>query len=193
MSYIDVDTLRRYIGTDATSDDDELEAAIADAQRVIETITHREFECEADTTRYFDYDNCVDGNELTFDYDICQITTVVNGDGATVSASDYVTNPRNTAPYFQIKLKLGSNIAWTYDDTPEDAIAVTGRWAFSITPPDDIVWATKALAKWFYKQRDTVNTGAGEPLMSASGVIVMPSTLPKNVADILKLYERFRP
>lgn len=193
MSYIDVDMLRRYIGTNSTSDDDELTAAITGAQKLINTVTRREFESIADTTRYFDYDTCVDGQTLILDYDLCQITTVINGDGVAVSANDYTTNPRNFTPWCELKLKVGSNIAWTYTDTPEDAIVVTGRWAFSVAPPDDIVLATKKLAKWFYKQRDTVNSGVAEPVMSTSGAVIMPPTVPKDVTEILMYYRRFSP
>lgn len=193
MSYITLTELRAYIGANKPTDDALLTNAISEAQASIDTYCKRTFECAADTPRYFDYIEDTDGQILYLDYDLCQITSVTNGDATTIASTDYTTNPRNSTPWCEIKLKLNSDIAWTYDDTPEDAIAIVGRWAFSITPPNDIKHACLRLAAWYYRQRDTSNTAAEAPILTNSGAVIMPSKLPTDVTDILSKYVRYTP
>lgn len=193
MTYITLPELRQYVGADTTTDDGQLTKAITEAQKSIDTYCKRTFEASANTTRYFDANENVNGRTLYLDYDLCQITSITNGDGTTVSSTDYTTNPRNFTPWCEIKLKLNSNIAWTYDDTPEDAIVIVGRWAFSITAPDDIKHACTRLAAWYYRQRDTSSTAAEAPILTNSGAVVMPSKMPSDVTDILSKYVRFTP
>ncbi len=190
MSYIDLPTLKAGINITVDSDDSILLKCIAAAQKAIETKCQRVFEANADTTRYFDYINDVDERVLRFDKDLCAITTILNGDGTTVAPTAYVTNPRNSTPWCEISLKMNSDIAWTYDDTPEDAIAVTGKWAFSETAPEDIQLACERLATWFYRQRDTSNDGSDRPILTNSGAVIMPSKLPSDVIDLITPYIR---
>jgi len=193
MSYVNLSTFKRYVGADATTDDDLLQDCLSDAQKYIETQTSRIFECTADTTRYFDaFADTVQYRELFFDTDLCQITSVVNGDGATITTAQYVTNPRNITPYYSIQLKLSSTTYLNYDTSPENAIAVTGRWAYSLTPPQDIIHATKRLAKWYYNQRDT-SAEVDRPMLTNSGATLLPSAIPKDISDILNTYKRRQP
>lgn len=184
LAYATVAQLKTYLGYGTTTTDDTLLSNIIDrACKWIDARTGRTFKATADSTRYFDAVADVDGRTLTLDGDLCAITAVVNGDSSTISAADYVTEPRNITPYWGITIKTSSSINWTYSTAPENAISVTGRWAFSTTPPDDIVHATIRMAAWIYRQKDaqTFDTLA-EP---AAGVITVPQGMPRDVAQIL--------
>lgn len=196
--YIEYTTLREYLNIAADSDDGLLVNVIMQAQSIIETVCKRRFEASSDTTRYFDAEvDVVEGQGyggrrvLKLDDDLYSVTSITNGDGTTVTAGQYVFNPRNFRPYYEIELKASSTIAWTYSTTPENAIAVTGRWAYSLTPPDDIKWATVRLAAWLYRQRDTSSGDIDRPMLSNSGIVLMPSSLPSDVSKLLERYYRW--
>ena len=161
--YCSVTDLRTYLGLTSSEDDALLNSFILAAQRIIQAPppigSGRVFEASADSTRRFDAMKDVDKRVLFFDKDLCQITSITNGDGTTVSASEYVTQPVNETPYYAVKLKSSSSVEWliTDDGDPESAIVVVGRWAYSIMPPDDIVHACKRLAAYLYRQKDNAS------------------------------------
>ena len=175
------------IPTGTTTDDTLIGGFVTRAQSIIERVTGKVYEASADTTRHFDAVRDVDGRLLLFDNQwLAQITSVVNGDGVTIASTDYATEPRNTAPYYGIKLKTsGADAAWTFTDDPEDAIAITGRWAYTTAAPDYIVQATIRLAAWLYKQKDSA-ADVDRPLLTGDGVTIMPQSLPRDVMQLIK-------
>lgn len=188
--YVPAGHLREYLKADEALEDILLERFLRQAQKVIESRTHRVFKVITDDIRRFDTDKDVEGLTLWFfEHDLCQISTVVNGDGTTISNTNYVTEPRNRTPWYGLTLKLGSSLAWTYSDSPENAISITGRWGYSLTPPNDIIQATLRLGAFFYRQRDT-SSDFDRLTVSVSGVSMIPGTLPMDVREILTPYER---
>lgn len=186
--YATLSQLKGYLKIGPTITDDVLlNDTLSRAQSVIERITGKVYEAATDTTRRFDAVRDVDGRLLLFDNAyIAQFTTVMNGDGVAVAASDYVTEPRNSGPYYGIRLKDDANVVWTFSSSPQDAISITGRWAFSTAAPDYIVQATIRLAAWLYRQKDNATGDADRPLLTGDGVTIMPQALP---ADVLRLIE----
>jgi len=185
MAYTTAADLKTYLGIEQsnTTDDALLTALIARAQAIIDAQVGRTFEAAADTIRYFTYAD-LDGLTLWFGADCAQITAIVNGDGAPVAPSSYWTEPRNITPYYGAKLKPQIGLAW---DGWTDDIAVTGRWAYSVTAPADIVQACIRLAAWLYRLRD--NAQADQAIV-AGNVTVLPATLPNDVLTILAQYRR---
>lgn len=194
MSYCTLADVKAYEGIDSgnTSQDSTLTSLMVSAQALIDSSCNRTFEAAADTTRRLDcpLPDSDDVRCLPLDGDLCQITTVTNGDGATVGASNYVTQPRNLTPWYAIELKRTSDTAWTYgDDGPEQAIAITGRWAYSITAPAAIKHACIRLTSWLFRQKDN-QAELDRLVVSPDGMVLMPGTLPKDVRDILDRYRR---
>lgn len=206
MAYCTVAQVKAFMGgfADAnTSDDSHLSDLINRVQAAINRYCHRVFEASANTVRTFDAIKDVgDGTwedygqvdtwkraerrrTLNIDKDLCSINSITNGDGTTVSSSDYVTEPRNDTPYHAIVLKLNSNIAWTWDSSPENAISVSGKWAYSITAPDDVVQAAVRLTAWMYKQGENYDAGMDRPTVSADGVLRLPMMWPEDVKTLL--------
>lgn len=177
-----------------SGDDTLLTNALAAAIGFIESPAGagRRFEVTADSTRTFDAIRDVDQNlrRLWLDDDLCQITSITNGDGTTVASSEYVTQPRNETPYYAIRLKLDSSIVWTYDDSPEGAISIVGRWGYSTAAPADIAQAALRLAVWFYRQRSSSSNEIERPLLTSDGVTILPSAIPADVMAILRAYRR---
>jgi len=195
MAYVTLADLKTYLGVGTVADDALLSQCITRAQAFIEAETVRVFEASADATKTFDAVANVladeDGRRLTLyldGLDLCQVTSVTNGDGVAVSASAYTTEPRHSTPWWALRLKANASAAWTYTDTPEGAISIVGRWAHSVTPPGDVVQATLALAAYFYRQRGAEATGM-EPVVSASGVVMMPPRIPDVVKAVVEKYQ----
>jgi hypothetical protein len=191
MAYATLAQLRAYLklGATETADDALLTDLLARAQQAIDTFCARTFEASADTTRYCDADRDVDGYRLVLDADLCAITSVVNGNGETIAATDYVTEPRNRTPYYAITLKASKGNVWEYDSDPENAIAITGKWAYATTAPADITHACIRLAAFIYRQKDSQND-VDRPLITGDGVTILPSALPRDVQQLLSPYRR---
>ena len=197
MPYTTAAAVKSYLGITSSSDDALLTTLISSAQAAIDTYTHRTFEAAADTTKYFDAEDDTSESYTMLDWtpyglDLAQIASIVNGDGATIPASAYVLEPRHYPPYFGVKLKVSSGLYFEYDNDSdhENAVAVTGRWAYSITAPADVVHACIEIASLFYKQRDS-NTDALRPIIAGNATI-LPIGLSTQSREILNNYKRIR-
>jgi len=194
MAYTTASELKTYAGITEVVHDTLLASLIARAQATIDAYVGFSFEAAADSTRYFDAASVragghVDGRLLTFDTWCCSITSVTNGDGDTVAATYYVTEPRNGSRYYGIKLLASSGLSWESqsDGDAEKAITVVGKFAWSTTAPADIVHATLRLSLWYYRQRDS-STDLDRPML-AEGVTILPSMIPADVMRILDQYK----
>lgn len=191
MAYADTDAdLKPYldIAADNTDDDTLLDALLANAQAIINSYCRQTFEASGDTTRYFDPTVDAVGRTLYLDAPLCAITSVTNGDSVAVSSGDYVKEPRNGTPWHALTLKSSSSVSWTYTDTPENSIAIVGKWAYSATAPADIKQATVRLAAYLYRQRDNA-VDLDRAVQTPSGTI-LPADLPKDLKTLLAPYRR---
>jgi hypothetical protein len=200
MAYITIDEYIAYANhPNLATDDSTVLALIAQAQQVIDDYCGRTFEADSDTvgssnaylTRKFDAEADIEGQELFFDRDLCEINEILNGDtdSTEISSDNYVTNPRNDVPYYSVRIKDSTSDYWTYATDPEDAISVSGIWAFSKTANNSIKQAMLRLVNWFYKQREA-ELDADRPVVTQFGFAVMPSSLPSDVKIILDPYKR---
>lgn len=197
MPYTTAAAVKTYLGITSSTDDALLTSLIERAQASIDRYTHRTFEAASDTTKRFDAEYDVSESYTRLDWtpyglDLCQITSVVNGDGTTISASSYVTEPRNETPYFALKLKVSSGLYFMYDnlDDHENAIQITGRWAYSITAPAEIVSVCIEMVALMYKRRDS-NSDINRPVIAGNATI-LPAGLSRESIDILTSLKRVR-
>lgn len=188
MAYTDTTTLKRYLGISGSGDDTLLGECITRAQAIIDDYTQRTFEASGDTSRTFDALTDVRGDILWLDEDLVQITSITNGDGVVVASDEYTTQPRNRTPYYAIRLLASSGKSWTYEDDHEDAIAIVGRWAWSLTPPAAVVQATVRLAAYLWHQKDTANDLDRAVVVGNS--TLLPGELPRDLAQMLTPYQR---
>ena len=190
MAYCGVDELKEYLGIESATDEPMLLTLLAAAQRTIDSYCARTFEATADTVRTFDSQRDVDGYTLTVDADLCAITSIVNGDGTTISNSHYVTEPRNETPYYAIRLKASAGKVWTSTvaGDSENAITVTGKWAYSTSAPSDIAHVCKRLAAYIYRQKD--NAGDLDRAVIAGNSTILPAQIPSDIRLMLTPYKR---
>lgn len=191
MAYCSDEDVKEYLDITTLGDDTLLADLIDRAQKGIDSYTGRTFEDPgADATRYFTVGVDTDGLYLYFDEDIYSITTVKsNADNAsptTITSSEYVTIPRNTTPYYGIKILTSSNEYWDYTDDPENGIEITGRWAYSSVAPADVVQACARWAAYMYRQKDAQVFDV--TAIPDAGVITIPQGIPVDVKMLLDPY-----
>lgn len=194
MAYVTAAQLRAYMRITSTDDDALLGSAAAQAQRYIEAKTNRLFEAAADTTRKFTPVMSWNGGDLTdlrtlsFDDDLCTLTSITNGDGSAINLAKVELLPLNRRPAYAVTL-IDSDIDWTYTgSSPVGKVLVTGRWAYSLTAPSDIYEATLSLAEHLYKSPDA--SAYTQAVMSSDGVPQMPPGIPSRVNKVIATYAR---
>lgn len=202
MAYLELDDLKAYLGLAITEPEEEetngddalLEGFIVKAQATIDRHCGQSFEAADDSTRTFyassiDGGGAIDGRDLILDAPLASLTSVTNGDGEVVSASDTLLLPPNGTPKYAIRLKVSSGLFWTYaDDVESDVISVVGKWAFSEEAPADIVHAATRLAAWYYRQRD--NAMDLDRTVIVGDTTLLPGRIPADVLTLLAPYVR---
>lgn len=190
MAYTDNTALKVYldVSSGTTTDDSLLTTLIARAQAMIDSHCRQTFEASADTTRYFDAKRDVFERSLFLDAPLCAVTSVTNGDGNVVTSDKYTTEPRNSTPWYTLRLKENAGVGWSYTTTPEDAIVIVGRWAYSTTAPADVVQACTRLAAYLYRQRD--NALDLDRTVIVGDTTIMPLRIPADVLMLLRPYRR---
>lgn len=201
MAYINATSLKAYMKVTSSDDDTQFTLAADRAQHIIEEYTNRVFEAPADTTRYYTpivdrsyygmgYDgSLIDAYTLDLRWDLCQLTSITNGDGTSIPTNQVVFQPLNVIPTNYLHIKTSSGYYWNYTGSPEGSVAVTGRFAYSITAPANIVAAALRIGAYLYRQRDgTPDTD--RPIVSADGVVLAAPRIPADVAEMLRSYKR---
>jgi hypothetical protein len=189
--YATIDQLQTRLGMPGTLAADitaNMNLALTNASAIIDEQTHRHFEAMTDSTRLHDYATFVEGRRLWLQGDLAQVTSVTNGDGQAIQLTSIKTDPLYNTPYFGLTLKTNSSQYWSNGNAD---IAVTGRWAYSVTAPDAIVQATLRLAEWFYRQPS--NALDLDRAVIVGNTTIAPSAIPADVFVILRPYMRVVP
>lgn len=190
MAYATVQQLRQFADITLNVDDNILVMLLEAVTVQIDNHTKRTFDVQTDTTRTIST-YCADGYTLYLPDDLCQISKVTNdadGTATEVLSSEYVTNPRNDTPYFQIKILSSSGKYWAYTNDAEMGIEIEGRWGYSTNTPADINLAAQQWALYAYRQKDAqVFDVVAQPEM---GQITIPKGIPANVTKTLRPYVR---
>ena len=198
MAYIASSDVKAWGGIPATDaiDDDELTLLIARAEAYVEEYTGRVFKSDSDaeSTRNFSASRDVEGQTLWLDQDLNTVVSITAGTDS-ISSSDYVTEPRNDSPYYALTLKAESSLTWdepTSDGDYENAISISGQWAYSSDVPKDIEWAMVGLVKWLYNRGRMSDASAARASVLESGAVMSPAEVPRDIQHILNRY-RYMP
>lgn len=175
-------------GADA-DDDASIEKMIEGSSRYIDGETKRVF-YSSTSTRNFDVPDLGDP-ELWLDEDLLSITTLTNGDGNTIAATNYVLYPANETPKYAIRLKVSSDVVWEpeSDGDEKQVIAIAGSWGYASTTPADIKEACIEIANSMYKRKygESMDSVAR---VTAAGIVITPQDISKYAASVIKKYRR---
>lgn len=175
--------VKRYLSLESLPADDILiEECIDRAETHLEEWSGRWFKARKDTRWY----NCPEEDTLILDWDLIKVIRINNGDGTVIPPADFRYLPANLTPKYGIVL-VGDD-AWTWNDTPVQAITVRAYWGFSLEPDHYTIQAAIRLAVFLYKQKDAAVFDT--TTFIDGGVIVVPQGIPKYVADFLSARTR---
>ncbi|MGB0383366.1 MAG: hypothetical protein ACPGWR_00960 [Ardenticatenaceae bacterium] len=186
--YVTLDSFLRYQGITFPSDEQRLliEECLEAAQAFIESPSGAErlFQAEEAEIEVFE----PNGRSLKIDddLDLCEIVSIkvsgVDDESFAVALppAAFKTKPRRKAPFFAVERrgKVWERFVW-----------IEGFWAYSKEPPAQIAHATKRLAAYFYRQKDT-QQGIDGPVVMQSGAMIMPSAVPSDVMKMLYPYRK---
>lgn len=184
LNYTTWEAVKMYLAISGSGDDALGGSLVSRACAMIDQFCRRRF-VAVTATRLFDRPA---DRTLWLDEDLLSVTTLLNGDGSTLTSGQYVLLPTNMTPRYGIRLRSGS--AWVGGATgDEQAISVAGTWGYSSTPPDDVVQAAVRLSAWLYKQRDAPFGTTARPDV---GIVEVPAAIPEDVKALLLRYQKVR-
>lgn len=102
---------RGQTATTDTADDSVIVDLLEKASRDLDDMTGRQFYPSIESDAY-DVPN--DG-DLLFTKDVLQVISLTNGDGSSISASDYVLHAPGFTPYYALTLLPSSDVSWEAD------------------------------------------------------------------------------
>jgi len=200
-TYAEVADLKVYLDITSNSEDMLLELMLEAATQMIDTACHRRFvpaghgqQQVPETFKFTPLSersngNLLDDYTLNLGMDLLSLTSITNGDGTPIPVSGVVLLPSNTTPANMIRIKSSSSYFWTYTESPEEAVSVTGKWAYSEHPPKSIELACLRLAGYLYKQRE-LGPDSDRAVLSADGVVLAAPKIPGDILTILAPFIR---
>ena len=139
------------IASGDTSMDTLIATLITAVSRAIDGYCRRQFYATTET-RYYDFQ---DPWRLWLDKDLLSVTTLTNGNGATLTENtDFYLFPYSGPPYRRIDIKQDSGELFQWSGTPQRAISVAGDWGYSSTTPADIQQAATSWVTYLLNSRD---------------------------------------
>lgn len=111
-----------------TTDDGLIVDLLEAASRYLDDKTGRQFYPSVETRKY----DIPDTAELWLDQDLLELTTLTNGDDTEIASSSYILLDANVTPYYAVKLKDTSSVAWESDSNQytEQVIEILGWWGY---------------------------------------------------------------
>lgn len=129
VQLITLDQLRQHrsMPTDITTDDALLTRFIKDASAAIISELGGRIPHPYAATRVMDWHNAT---RLGLDEDLCEITSITNGDGTTLASDNYILSPRNEYPKWEVQIKDNASAYFNYSTNRMGAISVAGIWGY---------------------------------------------------------------
>lgn len=142
------------------------------------------FAATSSATRYYRQSDIGADGVLRLDAPLVSLTTLTNGNGATITSTYYWTIPRNSTPKLAVQLKSTASWQWATDGE----ISIAGVWGWSATPPDVVREACAMLAAWIFKRYQSAMQDATANF--DLGQLVYAQPFPLQVAELLKPFRR---
>lgn len=169
-----------------------LEDLVTRVSRMIDKQTGYTFAPDADSTEYFQHDwhPALGGGRDLFlgmkQNPLLSVSSITNGDGTSISTDDVFLLPRGADRFHTVRLKEASAADWETDT--DEWIAITGRWGYSLTVPDDIKQAAIEAVLHIFHNRTDPQTERAQ--VSADGFVMTPADLPSRTRSIIQRYQK---
>jgi len=187
MTYPSVAQCKVYMNITDGGDDTTIAQVLADSIAQVERETLRTFVASAQTRNYRAVAPYVTQRKtmLTMKEDLVSVTSLTNGDGVVIAASDYQLLPVKGAPFYQIWLLPSASVVFNIG-SDGTLIALAGSFGFSAACPGDIFRVILELTDMGYASR---SQGSGQEITSR-GTIIDMSVWPDWMVESVDRYVR---
>lgn len=188
VDYCKTAQVKTYLGVKAPKDDSLLDDLVTRVSRAFDLATGYTFGAvDESAITHYRWNGDVDSEgSLVFAEPFTSITSIVNGDGITMAATNYLLRPQRV-PHTVAKLTPVATAAFT-DGTDNTGIVVTGVVGYPLT--DDIVQACVLWTAFMYRQKD--NPLIALTAIQRAGIVETPGR-PKYTTDTINSYRDMRP
>lgn len=153
-----------------------IDTLLLQAQAFIELKTGRSFEAVTQTRLFLSTAQVYhDPKLLMLDSEVLTVSSLINGNGDTIAADQYLLWPLNAPRKYGIRLK--SNTSWNFGS--DDAVSVTGAWGYMATADPLIKRLTARVARHMEQTR----SATGTVTIFGDGVRTFEASLPADVRD----------
>lgn len=182
----DVRAYGKFTGTD-TANNAYLESLIPTVSRMMDAQLGTCFAPDTDETRYFTVDDLMfeRPRDLFLGIEkLLSVTSIVNADGTSISTDDVILLPQGYERKHTVRLKSTSSSSWDYDEDNE--IAITGRWGYSASIPDDVKQICVEWVLHIFNARGDQGSASRSTIVTQDGMMISPNSAPPRVRDFLK-------
>jgi hypothetical protein len=175
------------MGVSGATEDTTITQLLNDAIAQIERETLRTFVAAADTREYPKRPPYVTlrGTMLTPGDDFVSVTTLTNGNGEVIAATDYYLLPIGKTPYYQIQLKQSATERFSVG-SDGTLIELVGSFGFSAACPADIFRVILELVSLGFAGRAE---GSGQEITS-KGTLIDKAAWPDWMVESVNRYVR---
>jgi hypothetical protein len=189
MTYPTLADLKEVVGISDSADDSVLTWALDGAIEAVEAHTRRTFVAVTATKTFRAYGMHVSHNKrvLWLHEDLATITSVINGDGASVTT---YSERKDGSAIYALELPRYEDTYWNGGITRTNPISIAGKWGYSEDCPSDVFLAILQLATRTYRSRQTGATGDVTAVSRMGGMQVASVGLSEDVLMVLARYSR---
>jgi len=150
----------------------------------------------ADATHYFaaadiadcEYDGGIKIGDLMLDDTLVSITTLTNGNGDAIAATEYFLMPRSYERKSYIRIKEASTVSWDFAD--DGFIAVAGKWGYAVAIPADVKQAAIEMVLYCFHRRGDNLLQTDRPQQSMDGTRYLPIAWTMFGKEVYEYYRR---
>lgn len=156
--YCTVAQVKSELGITSSSFDTTLDTMVTQASRAIDAFAGRRFYTPtADETRVFDVPTRWT-DDILLDFDLFSLTSLTNGEGTAIAATQYQLLPNNSVPKWGVRLRWQSrDTTWGTNSSGDygGVIQIVGKWGYSNSAPAPIARACVDAVKAWFNTRQT--------------------------------------
>lgn len=156
--YTTATLVKSELGITVSTYDTDLARMVTQASRAIDAFAGRRFYTPTtDETRVFDVPARWT-DDILLDFDLFSLTSLTNGEGTAIAATQYQLLPNNSVPKWAVRLRWQSrDTVWEPNSSGDygGVIQIVGKWGYSSSAPAPIARACADAVKAWFNTRQT--------------------------------------
>lgn len=191
MSYPVLADVKSYLKVSSASEDAILTTMLNAAIGDVEAHCNRVFVAASATRNYPVIAPYFDARRrlMTLYEDLVSITTLTNGTGEVIAASDYEVLPVKGGRIEQIMIKREAPVRFQTGSSGE-TVQLSGSWGYAATCPSGVFLLLIELVEWHYRLKQGASAKADSTVRRGGG-ISGGTNIPEYLRHRLEVYRRY--